>query len=68
VLRHETVRRLEAEVPGAPRHGGALRAALAFGELCWVTWSKVIGGMGTLTLAQPVRRRGKPEVDRGKNT
>ena len=59
-LRHETVRQLEAEGPTGRQPARALGAALAFGELCWVTWSKAIGGLAALTLTPPVRRRGKP--------
>ena len=68
VLRHETVRRLETEGLSAVPHERVLGTALAFGELCWVTLSKVIGEMATLAVLPPSRRRGEQEVNRGKNT
>lgn len=67
-LRHETVRRLEADTRTADPSKGTLGTALAIGELCWVVWSRVIGGVGKLAVAGPAPRHARQEGERDEGT
>ena len=67
VLEYETLRRLEAESPDPSRESASQSFGLAFGDLCWIGMTKLLGGVAEAVARPPAVERKLGRGDHGQD-